>query len=80
MRRRTKLSGLAAYLAIGLLTFGYAASNSARVERDRYEKCRADLAEIRASYLCRQNHARPPIGGAYAGALWPLYWTWEAFS
>lgn len=62
---------LGAYLAAAVVTFGHAAAEAERLEVIEYQAClRRDGACFRGA---------PGLNGFWAAALWPLYWSWEAF-
>jgi hypothetical protein len=66
-RVKIALAGLYAFMAV--LTFGHSAAAS-----DRYRA--ACLLEYKLAF-CPNN---APIAGLMSAALWPLYWSWEAWS
>ena len=71
--RRFKLEGwhfFAAYVLIGVYTFGYNASNYPHCDKDySISSNEPDTSE--------REPARTAIKAGAAGTAWPLYWTWE---
>jgi len=55
-------------------------ATDAAVEAERFNQ--RDYVECRASgeKFCSRMTTLPPASGMLAGMLWPLYWSWEAWS
>lgn len=56
-----------AYWAVAIATFGVSASDPSRVCMNRYS------GELRPC-----ENAEITFAGVFAGAAWPLYWSWVA--
>lgn len=65
----------AAYAAAGILTFGHAAASRQAEEAAEYAACKAEPER-----LCFKSNELAPMAGLLAAPLWPLYWSWEAWS
>lgn len=63
----------AAYIAVGIVTFGHGAAHADR----EYAECEARPAPPKETRFCENVG---PVAGMGAGLLWPLYWSWEAWS
>lgn len=72
---RLLIAAALAYLVVAVITFGHAAANSEREADANYAQCMADERQ----QVCLRS-IDPPFAGIMAGALWPLYWSWEAWS
>ena len=68
MSKRQNLTIVAAgYVLIGLIAFGHCAAEA----REREERC------IAAGDSREECSRGAPLRGLFAGALWPLYLSWE---
>lgn len=65
---------LIVYAAIAVITFGYSAA-----EQDRFQQGKCATAEERVA-AGERCYRLPGFAGFFAGAAWPLYWSWEAWS
>jgi hypothetical protein len=69
-----------AYLAVAIVTFGHSASAHYREDRSDYAQCRAEQV-TNARVICIDDSSeKAGTAGSVAGLLWPLYWSWEAWS
>lgn len=66
-------AALIAYAVIGIITFGHAASIAEAEADAEYAMCSAVENSV-----CLES-IYPPFSGLFAAALWPLYWSWEAW-
>lgn len=63
----------AAYIAVGIVTFGHGAAHADR----EHAACEAKPLPPKAIRWCEDT---APINGLGAAVLWPFYWSWEAWS
>lgn len=77
MSKQWKIAA-ALYATAGVVTFGHA-SAAAQRENDAFIKmCQIEGDAVRE---CFAYVLAPPLWeGLWGGALWPLYWSWEAWS
>ena len=66
----------ALYLAAAIITFGRAAAQSEKESRAEYAECQRQTSKYGICY--RSDIAAGD--GFVAAALWPLYWSWEAWT
>lgn len=68
---RNFLIGVTAYALAAIVTFGHAAANHVYTCNPipRWEICNGD-----------RETGQKAMVGIMAGFVWPLYWSWEAFS
>lgn len=72
---RWRKAALAAYAAVAVATFGYAAADRNREDWARYSVCSTATPER----ICEQPRASDAgAAGLFGGALWPLYLSWVA--
>ncbi len=76
MKNKWKLV-FSAYAVIAVATFGHAAASRDRADQAEYREClrRAE----RVNMTCFNNRYGGLVG-LLAAPLWPLYWSWEAWS
>lgn len=76
MTSKQTLAIAGAIYALGAIaTFGHAAAASQRQELADYQQCLA-----RKNDYCWRDDAMPGMNGTLGAMLWPLYWSWEAWS
>lgn len=78
MTDRLMIACAAAYLAVGIVTFGHAAAHAERRGNADYAACLARKAI--KDEPCWIDTARPSAVGMTAALTWPLYWSWEFWS
>lgn len=74
MTRNIKIA-VALYAVIGCATFGHAAAERERTDQAEYDAC---VMQKKSGYCFQENFGG--IAGLAAAPLWPLYWSWEAWS
>ncbi len=79
MNRRIVITLASLYAAFAIMTFGHAAAFAQRAEDARMRACEARVA-VKRDGVCWESGERVVMSGFMGGALWPLYWSWEAWS
>ena len=78
---RTVRLAIATYALVAIVTFGHAAASQAERNRTVYAICRDDNPEnLRLCEVDRAYEVPSTFSGLVSGAIWPLYWSWEAWS
>jgi len=67
---------LFAYILIGIVTFGHAASRHPEATETEFSDCIAARNQG-ANVVCLKPDGVAALSGAFAGIFWPAYWSWE---
>lgn len=74
VERKIAISG-GLYALAAIITFGHAAASAERTGHADYQQCLSQHKEV-----CWRDDAKPSMVGMMGAMLWPLYWSWEAWS
>jgi hypothetical protein len=69
-----------AYAAVAVVTFGHSAAHREPIEQLEQAKCEARIAAGLEGYCFDNSTESAGMNGFVAALVWPLYWSWEAWS